>query len=413
MTSKPDTAFVWFWLPGATEPRVVGRLDSVSESLIFTYGRTYLEAEGAVSLFSQELPFKRGRIPNPNGLMMPGVIRDCSPDAWGRRVILNARLNRRGSDAETSDLGELEYLLYSGSDRIGALDFQESPDVYVEREYPKATLEELLESAARVEEGIPLSPALDAALLHGTSIGGARPKALLDSEDAKFIAKFSSTSDTRDVVKAEFLAMRLARRVGLDVSEVSLERALGKDVLLIRRFDRELGPDGWQRRQIVSALTILGLDEMMARYASYPDLAERIRHDFREPESTLRELFSRMVFNVLCGNTDDHARNHAAFWDGELLTLTPAYDLCPQPRSGNEASQAMLITEKSRESNISTCIQAAHHFLLDEPEARQVIEAEIDAIHDAWDEICDEAELDSVQRRLLWERQFLNPYSLR
>lgn len=97
MTSKPDAAFVWFWLPGAIEPRVVGRLDSVSESLIFTYGRTYLEAEGAVSLFSQELPLKRGRIPNPNGLMMPGVIRDCSPDAWGRRVILNARLN---SEAE-------------------------------------------------------------------------------------------------------------------------------------------------------------------------------------------------------------------------------------------------------------------------------------------------------------------------
>lgn len=182
---------------------------------------------------------------------------------------------------------------------------------------------------------------------------------------------------------------------------------------MIRRFDRELDADGWQRRQVVSALTILGLDEMMARYASYPDLAERIRHGFFEPESTLRELFSRMVFNVLCGNTDDHARNHAAFWDGELLTLTPAYDLCPQPRSGNEASQAMLITEKSRESNVSTCVKAAHHFHLDEPEARQIIEAEIDAIHDAWDEICDEAELDSVQRRLLWGRQFLNPYSLR
>lgn len=254
---------------------------------------------------------------------------------------------------------------------------------------------------------------MDAALLHGTSIGGARPKALLETDDAKFIAKFASTSDSRDVVKAEFVAMRMAQRVGLDVSEVSLEHVLGKDVLLIRRFDRALSPEGWQRRQIVSALTVLGLDEMMARYASYPALAEQIRHGFHDAASTLRELFSRMVFNVLCGNTDDHARNHAAFWDGKMLALTPAYDICPQPRSGNEASQAMLVTEESRESTIRTCIKAAHHFLLDESEARQIVDTQIEGIHATWDEVCEEAQMDSVQRHLLWGRQFLNPYSLR
>jgi serine/threonine-protein kinase HipA len=311
------------------------------------------------------------------------------------------------------DLSELDYLLYSGSDRIGALDFQESPEVYVKRHGPATTLQELLASAQRVEEGIPLSPALDAALLHGTSIGGARPKALLESEDAKFIAKFASSSDTRDVVKAEFLAMRMARLVGLEVSDVSLEKVLGKDVLLIRRFDREVSPDGWRRHQVVSALTILGLDEMMARYASYPALAEHVRHGFYDPASTLRELFSRMVFNVLCGNTDDHARNHAAFWNGKMLRLTPAYDICPQPRSGNEASQAMLITETSRASTISTCIETAHHFLLDESQARQIVDSQIEVIHAKWNEICEEAQMDSVQRQLLWGRQFLNPYSLR
>ena len=111
---------------------------------------------------------------------------------------------------------------------------------------------------------------------------------------------------------------------------------------------------GWQRKAMVSALTIFSLDEMMARYASYADLTETIRHRFTAPKDTLRELFRRLVFNIVCGNTDDHARNHAAFWDGKQLTLTPAYDICPQSRTGNEASQAMLITADSRRSTLAT-----------------------------------------------------------
>ena len=82
---------------------------------------------------------------------------------------------------------------------------------------------------------------------------------------------------------------------------------------------------------------------MIAQYASYETFAEIIRHRFTNPRKSLEEVFSRLVFNILCGNTDDHARNHAAFGDGKDLTLTPAYDICSQNRAGNEASQAMLI----------------------------------------------------------------------
>ncbi len=113
---------------------------------------------------------------------------------------------------------------------------------------------------------------------------------------------------------------------------------------------------------MVSALTLFGLDEMMARYASYETLAEIIRHRFVEPKDTLRELFSRLVFNILCGNNDDHARNHAAFWKGDSLTLTPAYDICPQARTGNEASQAMLIAGDRRFSNLNVCRGAVRPF---------------------------------------------------
>ena len=146
---------------------------------------------------------------------------------------------------------------------------------------------------------------------------------MIDDDERKLIAKFSASTDLYSVVNAEFIAMKLASACGLDVAPVFLIPAGGKDVLLIERFDRVKAANGWHRRAMVSALTILGLDEMMARYASYADLAEVIRHRFTDPKDTLRELFGRICFNILCGNTDDHARNHAAFWDGKMLSLTP------------------------------------------------------------------------------------------
>jgi len=125
----------------------------------------------------------------------------------------------------------------------------------------------------------------------------------------------------------------------------------------------------------------------------------------------LRELFSRIVFNILSGNTDDHARNHAAFWDGNTLTLTPAFDICPQGRSGQEASQAMLITENERLSRIATCIESAHHFLLAEKDATEIVEAQLRCIGENWSAVCDEADLGQAERNLFWGRQFLNPYA--
>ena len=129
-------------------------------------------------------------------------------------------------------------------------------------------------------------------------------------------------------------------------------------------------------------------------------------------KNTLKELFSRLVFNILCGNTDDHARNHAAFWDGKVLTRTPAYDICPQGRTGNEASQAMLIIGDNNLSQLKTCLKTAHNFLLSEEEARQAFGKLTAAIEQHWDAVCEDAELNEVDKKLLWRRQFLNPYSV-
>jgi len=406
-------AFVWIWLPDAAEPVVAGKLTADSDRLIFNYGKSYLNRENAIPIYDAELPLKRGVLPLRSGLAMPGCIRDAAPDAWGRRVIINKKLGLKGVDADSVNLDELTYLLESGSDRIGALDFQMSAVDYVPRTSGKATLDELLQSAERVEKGIPLTTELDQALFHGSSIGGARPKALIEDGSKKYIAKFSSSFDIYNIIKAEFISMRLAGLIGLNVAPVELTESSQKDVLLllVERFDRSLTEAGWKRKCMLSALTLLGLDEMMARYASYQDLSEIIRHKFIDVRKTLKELFSRLVFNVLSGNTDDHARNHAAFWDGRMLALTPAYDICPQPRSGNEASQAMLISGNNRMSRISACLEAAHHFLLSEKQAAAIVEDQISAISQNWNSVCEEADLSETDRALLWGRQYLNPFA--
>ncbi|HEV3001670.1 MAG TPA: HipA domain-containing protein [Solirubrobacteraceae bacterium] len=404
---------MWAWLPGAEEPVVAGRLDEAGGEVSFVYGRSYLARDDAISQYAPELPLRRGRIRPLPELSAPNCIRDAGPDAWGQRVIMNRLLGAAAADADPADLSVLTYLLQSGSDRVGALDFQASPERYVPRVAEGATLDELATSAQRVEAGVPLSPALDAALLHGTSVGGARPKAVLSDGPRRLIAKFSSATDVFPVVKGEFVAMELARRAGLSVPPVRLHQALGKDVLLVERFDRV--PGTAQRRAVVSALTLLELSELAARWASYAHLAEIIRARFTRPAATLRELFARITFNVLVGNTDDHARNHAAFWDGEALTLTPAYDVCPQQRTGGEVAQAMFIGDDRdpfKLSNVAGCVQRSGVYHLSERDAREIVDAQIDVIRSEWDDVADEAHLTAAERAYFWGRQFLHPFAL-
>lgn len=427
MTSEPKReAFVWIWLPGATEPIVAGRLDRTGafleqqEVLTFAYARSYLERDGAISLYTPELPLRRGRIdptapPADSGwrgypvrgqrsaLPIAGCLRDAAPDAWGRRVI-NLRLHGKPE----VELDELTYLLLSGSDRIGALDFQDSPTTYIARG-ETATLEQLLQFAELVEAGQPIPQDLAAAAGHGTSVGGARPKALLDHEGRCFVAKFSSSTDSRPVVKAEAVGMILARRVGIDVAPIEVVRAAGRDVLLVERFDRT--SDG-ARHLVLSALTILGLRETEAHYASYADLAEAIKYPgWRDARATLRELFRRLVFNICIGNTDDHLRNHAALWDGESLRLTPAYDLCPQIRSTSVASHALGITrDRANASQLRLARAVAADFGVTDRQADAMIEEILAVIQGEWDLACDEATLTRTERDALWRREILNPY---
>ena len=374
-------AFVWTWLPGATKPVVAGRIDRVDGVYHFTYGRSYLERPEAIALFLPDLPLERGiQAPEAPHVIAP-VLRDGAPDFWGRRVILNRLSGTRGEAIDVDALDELNFMLHSGSDRIGALDFQVSATDYAPRLPGEVTLAQLLDAAELVEKGDPLPLELDEAIRHGTSIGGARPKAQIEHGGRKMIAKFSASGDQHSVIKGEYIAMRLAAEAGLSVARVDLTEVAGRDILLVTRFDREATPAGWTRRAMVSGLTLLHLPEHAARYASYAGIATRLRHHGKFPDKDLRELFSRMCFNILIGNTDDHARNHAAFWDGHRIELTPAYDLDPRPRRSHEANQAMAIAGAARQSRLAVAIDAAPAFHLSRGAAEEIVRRQIGRAH--------------------------------
>lgn len=400
-----DSLFVWIWLPGSIEPVVAGRLDRREDRYAFSYGRSYLERTEAVSIYLPELPLDSLEHDPLDGAI-PLCLDDAAPDSWGRAVI-NAHLGQVGNELDI-----LTYLVESGSDRVGAVDFQRSPTEYVPRAPAHAPLGLLLEAADIVAAGETLDPDLAEALLNGTPLGGARPKALIEDQATKYLAKFSRSTDTFLWVQSEYIAMELARRCGLDVAPVRYVETMGRGVLLVERFDR---PTVGARDRVVSAATILGMQTFVAaRHFSYTEFADAIRARFIEPDATLRELFARIMFNILVGNTDDHARNHAAFvlGAGDDLKLTPAYDISPQPRRGQIARHPQFgPADTDRDSRIAALVAAAPIYHLDPTEAQQIADRHVETIREEWDEVCDEGRLTSAQRHTLLGGPILNDYA--
>lgn len=407
-TTTSENVYVWAWLPDTTEPVPAGVLArrGGSSDLSFRYGEQYLAREHALPLYG--MPFAGPTWhPATENLGMPAALRDASPDSWGRRVILQ-RIKPASED--TGDLDEVDYLMQSGSNRLGAVDFQASPRAYVPRS-ETATLDELTAAAELIEAGRPLPEHLERALLYGTAIGGARPKALLTDDGRQLIAKFSTTTDSYDVVGAEAASIFIASKLGIPVAHAEIVHSMGRKVLVLERFDR--GADG-TRRMIVSGLTMLRLPEQWFSSGSYPALLDVLAKESASANGLGESIFRRAAFNVAIGNTDDHLRNHAAFWDGKHLELTPAYDLSPVLRSGETASQALALTwAGDRTSSLAVLVDAAADYKLNRATARDIAEEITETVHEHWLDAADFGELPEAQRTLMWKRMFLNLGSVR
>ncbi len=408
MTFKPGNkeAYVWFWLPGVREPVICGMVvadNKANDVHRFIYGRSYRKLEDSIPLLAHTLPINAEEQSTRRGLH--GVLRDAAPDAWGRRVLMyKLQMSVEQGEAE---LTEIDFLL-SGGQRIGALHFQLTPDQYEAKSQPIASIEDMQTATEAVENGTPLPPELEQALLHGTTIGGARPKAIIEKENGQqCIAKFNSSTDIYPMVRLEGLSLFLAEKAGINTAKHEYLKVVNKNVLLIDRFDRE--PNQERRHHFYSALTALDLDEMEARYASYPLLAEYLRRYAEDVMADCQELYRRMLFNIFIGNTDDHARNHALFWDGKYVRLTPAYDICIMPRTALTATQAMEVGEQGKQATLANALSSSKQFGIDLNQANNMANEIEETIRQYWNDACDKYEITQQLKDKLWQRTVLSP----
>lgn len=376
-SSAVSECFVYITLPGEVAPITAGRfvLDKNRTGVPlgrFVYGRSYLENPRAVPIDPVELKLSRNTYETVqlNGVF--GALRDASPDFWGRRVI--------EKHAQKPMLGEMDYLLESPDDRAGALGFglNQTPPAPLRAFNKTLDLEKLQEVAEElINDEIPNDPAapqVQELLLLGTSMGGARPKAVVQDEEGLWIAKFNRPDDRWNNTRVEHAMLRLARRCGITTAESRVETVAGKDVLLIKRFDREKTDAGYRRARMISGLTALRADEERSSRWSYVLLSEELRRFVSEPQKDARELFRRMCFNALISNLDDHPRNHAFLARDLNWALSPAYDLTPLPVvSQDRRDLAMECGDQGRFANAKNILSQHVRFLLDKEEAERII----------------------------------------
>jgi serine/threonine-protein kinase HipA len=385
--------YVYVQLPGTLEPVVAGRYERERTRTgaylgRFVYGRTYRERPDAVPLDPIHLPLAPTvyRTTKLEGVF--GALRDASPDAWGRRVI--ERIAGRPLD-------EVDFLLESPQDRAGALSFGRGPVPPAPvRQYNRVVLlEELRRAAALIEEGAedePLPPQIVDLLDPGSSLGGARPKNVVEDDDGLWVAKFPQRGDRWNNAAVEAAMLALARRCGIRVPEVRVETLGDESVLLVKRFDRERVTDesglaGYLRHRMVSALTVLDAEDSATdrRNWSYVLLADELGRWSSRPRLDRVELFRRMVLNALICNVDDHPRNHALVAPGREWQMAPAYDLTPNARQGSEGRRlAMECGALGRLATRQNLLSQAPRFGLREMDASAVIEEMREIVSRFW-----------------------------
>ena len=383
MNSRPteNECFVYIVLPGQTDFVTAGKFVMTTDRRgvptgKFVYGKSYLEKENPVPIDPLELKLvsKTYETTILNGVF--GALRDASPDYWGRRVI-----EKRSGQTQ---LGEVDYLLHSPDDRAGALGFGRNPKPPApRREFNKTMeLERLQELADRIiaDENVPDEPDAEQAedlMFGGTSMGGARPKAVVEDDNILWIAKFNRADDKWNDARVEHAMLMLARDCSIQTVESKIITIGDRDVLMVKRFDREHTKKGYRRGRMLSALTLLRADDDPQRREnwSYVSLVEEVRRVSSQPKTDGTELFRRMCFNALISNIDDHPRNHAVVAMDTDWKLSPAYDLTPStPISANHRDLALECGDMGRFANAENLITECARFYLTEEEARKIID---------------------------------------
>jgi serine/threonine-protein kinase HipA len=355
------------------EPVLIGDLNLVRslQGVSLQYSDDWIERGFQLS---EDLPLIDQEFLPTEKSAAAGAVDDARPDRWGERVIRFVDRPPR--------LSLLEYLYFAGDDRFGALGVSTSRTEYLPRRLGPlpslADADEVHELVRKIQANEPVPEELKRLISPGATMGGARPKALLEIDGEQWIVKFAD-GDPTDAPLVEHAAMTLAREAGIRVAETMPVRLTYGHAVAVKRFDRQRGG----RRHCLTAHVAL---RAAAEPYGYPELAQLLRRrgvtDGDAYIAEMRELFRRMVFNILLDNTDDHEKNHAVIvTDEEQYALAPAYDILP---SGQALGfQQMRVGENEGDSTLENALSMARLFALERDEAGEEIRR-VARVVDGW-----------------------------
>ncbi len=368
---------------------LVGHVRNISrahrKSSLFEYTDSWLSHREAFAIDPANLQLSARHYWPSEQTALPGAIRDCVPDRWGRQLIRRAfqRMGHRRS------LSELDYLLaINDYTRVGALRFVRDGesafcrDVGQRNVLPLASLPALLNAAMAIQTNTESTEDLRILLDEGSPLGGARPKStVINGEGSLAIAKFPNPNDDYSIPHGEILALMLADKARINAAKGNLQMVGSLPVALIQRFDRVRE----ERIPFLSAMSLLGLQD--GEIATYTDIAQCIRMYSLSPIDDLHELWRRIVFSVMIGNLDDHLRNHGFLYAGnDQWRLSPAYDLNPTPRYKKARELTTWISEEGPDADLELAYRAAPYFAL-KPDTAKSILAEVALAVKSWHEI--------------------------
>ena len=361
------------------------------DHFVFEYSRQWLKQHGGILLSGDLMNVPSLQHPRGNDNVF-GFVKDSFPDRWGRLLLdRRERLTAQSEGRPTRMLTNYDYLIgIEDFTRMGGIRYkEEDSDGYINAsdKYlvpPIESLRALCDACHEIElaeerNELPEQRWLDQLIDPGASLGGARPKAnVVDTDGTLYVAKFPSKKDLENTELIEHFSHHLAAKAGIHVAKTrTISISKDRDLLLSERFDRT--KDG-RRIHFASAMSLLGLDDGADSSTGngYLDVVDFILHGCTDVRQNLRELYRRVAFNVMFGNTDDHFRNHGFLLTPKGWTLSPAYDINP----GAKSHQCLLIDSYTEQSDINALLSASENYMLERQEAAEIIEGVRAAIKD-------------------------------
>ena len=371
---------------GSGKPILAGQLIVDEQRGRFRYAPQYLGHPRAFALDPINLPLTEDVFVAPRSRESPGVfgvLLDAGPDEWGRRQLTRTR--------QPPPVSAVEFLLAASGEGVGALHFtatiKEKPKAPGAR--PFENLIHLQRIADDIEHGREVDQQLERFFFHGSGIGGARPKTLIDHVERNWIAKFGRPSDLVDMCKVEYATMRMAAAAGIEVPDVLLTQTAYGPVLLVERFDLL---DNTQHHlvSVASLINKFDITQYDENAMSYPGIFQLGRRIGTAATGLAEDIFRRMLLNVAIGNTDDHLRNHAFIKQAGAAEyrLSPGYDIVPNV--GLQGSHAIALGTFGNTPSLDNLRAAAQRMGLETNQA-QHIARQVAAVSGRWQEYMAEA----------------------